>query len=208
MVKWTLFAALWICLIVVTVSVVPPALSIRDTTDTSISLETVNYWQEGFETGAFTDLCWNANPHNPWGIVDAEAQKGKFSARSGEISPGQRSELSLDFNTPTSGEFSFWMMMDGDAASDTLTLFIDGQEQAQWCGQVSWTRWVKNLSLGVHRFTWVYSQNSSVEGLQHAAWVDGVTYTWSSETEPDWLSPAAGAFFKHESTKAPWTHSR
>lgn len=163
---------------------------------------------DGLESGTFSTLGWETCGDRPWFMAADNAHEGLFSARSGDIGPGQTSELVLDLKFNTDGEFSFWLTVDSSEVGGRLTFFIDGEEQAQWSGRIDWVCYKKGLPRGLHRFSWIYSIDSSTEIGRAAAWIDDVTFPWTEDIDPFRLSPAAGSMFWLESADAPWTRSR
>jgi len=163
---------------------------------------------DSFESGAFSTLCWESRGDRRWFIAADRSRDGVFSARSSHLGQGQTSELVLDLEFNSKGEFSFWVTVDSDSVRNRLTFFLDGEEQAQWSGRVDWVCHVMAVTSGPHRFSWVYFVDSPTANGRAAAWIDDVTFPWTEDIDPFLQPPAADAFIGPEPFAAPWTHSR
>lgn len=129
---------------------------------------------DGFESGDFQTLSWTQGGALGWTIDATDVHEGAFSARSGPISDGQTSALTLDYYVNGDGPFSFWLMTESEVAYDRLVFSIDGQVEGTWSGQVSWTKFEQQLDTGLHRLHWLYLKDTSVSAGRDAAWIDEV----------------------------------
>lgn len=163
---------------------------------------------DGFESGTFSTLGWETKGDNPWFIAADRTVDGVLSARCNVNQSGQAGELALELDFAKDGSFSFWITTDSDIVANRLTFYIDGQKQAQWSGRVDWTLYAKHMTKGRHRFTWVYRHDDNEASGLAAAWIDEVSFPWFEGVDSFRLSPAAGAFFPHQTDGAPWLRSR
>jgi subtilisin family serine protease len=135
-----------------------------------------NIIAEGFETGTLGSFPWQTGGQAPMAANFEEAQEGIFSARSGDITDGQTSELSLDYYVAGAGEISFYVKTDSENGYDGLVFSIDGLYQNSWSGTMDWVRHSYPVNSGLHHFKWEYSKDYAVSVGRDAAWIDRIEF--------------------------------
>jgi subtilisin family serine protease len=131
---------------------------------------------DGFESGGFDTFPWQRTGGALWSVSGDQAHEGVLSARTGAITHGGTTELSVDFYVQGDGEFSFWYRVDSEITYDRLRFYLDGQLEETWSGNIGWTRWATTVASGPHTFRWVYSKDTSVSVGADAAWIDLVHF--------------------------------
>jgi hypothetical protein len=134
------------------------------------------YYTDGFE-GGFAPLGWITNGTNvgaaPWFTQTNVVKSGAWAARSGLISHNQHSSLILTAQF-REGLISFWYKVSSEPGFDKLTFIIDGVAVMTASGEVNWTRFVYNLTAGVHTLEWQYSKDAAHSGGLDAAFIDNL----------------------------------
>ena len=129
---------------------------------------------ETFEKANFTFLQWDTTAVFPWHIdsVEANAHRGKYSARSAKIRGRQLSVLRLPIYTLVDDTISFWVKTSTEDSYDYLYFIIDGEKVAQWSGMMPWTHCKFALPRGSHMLTWQYEKDDETNSGQDAVWID------------------------------------
>ena len=130
---------------------------------------------EDFETGDFTAYSWVTGGSSDWTIDTVNPYEGTYCAKSGAIGNNSTTELSLTINT-NAGDISFWRKVSSENNYDYLQFYIDGAQQAQWAGEVSWGEVSFPVGAGTHTFKWIYDKDYSATGGQDCAWIDYITF--------------------------------
>jgi len=130
---------------------------------------------EDFETGDFTAYSWVTGGSADWTIDTINPYEGTYCAKSGAIGHNSTTELSLIINT-NSGDISFWRKVSSENNYDYLQFYIDGVQQAEWAGEVSWGEVSFSVDAGTHTFKWIYDKDNSATGGQDCAWIDYITF--------------------------------
>ena len=126
---------------------------------------------EDFETGDFNEYDWVMDGDADWTIDETNAYEGNYCARSGIIGNNKTTELSLTINT-NAGDISFFRKVSSENNYDYLQFYIDGAQQAEWAGEVSWGEVSYAVTAGTHTFKWVYDKDYGEVGGQDCAWID------------------------------------
>jgi len=127
---------------------------------------------EDFETGDFATYPWRRSGDAPWVIVTEEPGEGLFSARSGSVPDGGRSELSLVYDVLQAGDLTFLCRVSCEAAYDHLILYVDGVLRQAWTGEVAWSEQTVALDAGRQELRWVYVKDDHGAAGADAAWLD------------------------------------
>ncbi|MCP4709450.1 MAG: hypothetical protein GY869_12555, partial [Planctomycetes bacterium] len=134
---------------------------------------------ESFETGQFP-TGWQFDGNANWSIDGTEAYDGFYSAKSGDISHNQFTELSITLDIAEAAEISFYRKTsceeDPDDDYDYLAFQIDGQEMGRWDGESDWAEVFYPVSTGHRTFSWIYSKDGSVSSGQDCAWIDYIIF--------------------------------
>ncbi|MDP8200810.1 MAG: C25 family cysteine peptidase [Candidatus Tenebribacter burtonii] len=130
---------------------------------------------EDFESGDFTEFCWQHGGDAEW-TIDDEVYEGNFSAKTGNIGNNSYTSLSEDLTVYENGEISFWKKVSSEVNYDYLKFFIDGILQEQWSGEVDWSESSYAVNPGLHSFKWEYVKDGGVTGRDDCAWIDYIIF--------------------------------
>ena len=132
---------------------------------------------EGFETGDFTAFDWqNTSPIYAWEIVNQNPHQGSYCAKSSAIGNYETSTLYITLDVATESEISFYYKVSSESNYDKLYFKIDGMEQGNWSGEVSWTQATFALTPGSHELRWEYTKDVSMTSGSDCAWIDDVVF--------------------------------
>ncbi|MDA3911766.1 MAG: T9SS type A sorting domain-containing protein [Bacteroidales bacterium] len=138
---------------------------------------------ETWESNDFLSYVWENDPSYPWVIVTDEVYAGEHAAKSGEITHGQSSVLTINLNVTSPGDLSFYKKVSCEEGSDLwgyynwydyLAFSVDGTIEGQWDGEVDWSQETISVDVGQHSFVWEYSKDDVEDGGLDAAWVDDI----------------------------------
>ena len=141
------------------------------TTQKSFSLK-IGLEIEDWETGNFSKYPWELVSDSNWTIDSVIRYEGKFSARSGDISDLQASELKLPYDVMNDDSISFYLKVSSESNYDYLQFYVDGDMLGEWSGEQDWEKVEFPVSSGSHAFTWRYMKDQSQSNGSDAAWVD------------------------------------
>ena len=136
---------------------------------------------EDFETGSFSAHEWSHGGDADW-TIDTGAYSGSFSARSGEISHNETSELSILMNILYEGEIQFWSKASSEQGTsgtvyDYLEFYIDDEPQElEIGGDTEWNEYTVDLPLGEHLLRWVYEKDEAQSSGEDCAWLDMIQF--------------------------------
>jgi hypothetical protein len=131
---------------------------------------------EDFESGNFLTHPWQHAGNVNWSVTDAISYEQKYSARSGNISHNQVSQLLVNYKVIANDSISFYLKVSSEQDYDFLMFYINDVKQGQWSGEVDWTRMSFPVSAGENSFKWVYSKDMSATSGQDAAWLDYIIF--------------------------------
>ncbi|NQU85595.1 MAG: T9SS type A sorting domain-containing protein, partial [Mariniphaga sp.] len=127
---------------------------------------------EDFETGDFSKFNWQHDGDLPWFVSSLYAYEGNYSAKSGEITDNQYSELSLTMETMTADSISFIRKVSSESG-DKLKFFINNSLMDEWSGTAQgWTQEAYAVGVGTFTFKWVYEKNGGTTSGADCAWLD------------------------------------
>jgi len=138
---------------------------------------------EDFETGDFSSYDWVQGGNANWTVVTEDPYEGTYCAKSGTISHNQTTELSINVDV-FSGTISFYRKVSSEAGYDYLRFYIDGAQQGQWAGNVSWGEESYTVTSGNHTFKWSYEKDVGVSSGSDCAWIDFITFPPILPPEP------------------------
>ncbi len=136
---------------------------------------------EDWETNDFLSYPWETGGNAPWIITSGNVYEGSFSAKSGDISDNQTSELIITLDVLNDDTVSFYKKVSCEKGEwwfgnyfwyDFLEFFIDGVSQAQWDGIDNWSQEQYPVTSGLHTLKWVYSKNGFTSSGEDCAWID------------------------------------
>lgn len=144
---------------------------------------TIGLLLEDFETGDFSQFAWQMGSYG-WEITSNNVFEGSYSAKSATISHNQSSTISLVTDVPTNGTISFYRKVSSESNYDYLRFYINGTQQAQWAGEVSWSEVSFPVSAGTNvEFKWSYEKDYSVSTGSDCGWIDYITFPGIGGTE-------------------------
>ncbi len=129
---------------------------------------------DDFESGDFSAFPWTFTGNQQWGIDNAIVHNGNYSAKSGDISHSQQTDITLTVEVLADGQVSFYKKVSSENNYDKLFFLIDNIEKSNWSGDVEWSLESFPISVGTHTLTWSYRKDYSVDGGQDCAWIDDV----------------------------------
>ncbi len=131
---------------------------------------------EDFETGDFSMFNWAFSGNQPWTIVSSGVYEGAFSARSGTVSHGQESVMSLQYEVGVADSISFFRSVSSESAYDFLRFYINNVKVGEWSGNVPWGRVAFPVSAGMRTFRWEYSKDGSLSNGSDCGWIDYIVF--------------------------------
>lgn len=145
-------------------------------------------FSEGFESGNLSKLSWRTSGNLPWVVQTNVVQAGKFAARSGSITNGQRTSLILT-GLFRAGTGSFGVRVSSEQTWDVLEFFVNGRSVSRWSGEVPWTPYSFSTVSGTNMLEWRYSKDflNTKAGLD-AAFIDNLDLPLV--IQPDSSTPA------------------
>ena len=132
-------------------------------------------FKESFESGNFSTNDWQPGGNVPWIITNEEAHSGLYSARSGQITSGQNSELTIT-RTTGAGEICFYRKVSSREGFDLLWFLIDNTIVGYWSGEEPWAEVRFPVSRGIHTFKWRYYKADITPSGENCAWIDDISF--------------------------------
>jgi len=129
---------------------------------------------EGFESGDFTSYDWAFDGDAEWFIDNSTPFEGRYCARSGLISHGQHTSLSINHYVPVEGMINFRCRTSSQSYFDLLRFYLDDVEQIQWSGETDWLEATVYVPSGWHTYTWDYSKSINISHGEDCAWLDAI----------------------------------
>jgi len=146
---------------------------------------TIGLTVEDFETGDFSNYPWAFGGEANWIIENSLPYEGNYCVKSGDTTHNQSSELTLQAQVISADEITFYRKVSSESSYDYLRFYIDGVQQEQWAGTLSWSQVSYPVSAGYHEFKWSYEKDGSVDGGSDCAWIDYIELPPLGETQPD-----------------------
>jgi len=113
-----------------------------------------------------------------WGIQTTNVNAGTNASGSGVIADSQSTYMDYNITVPAGGAtLSFYYEVSSEASYDYLRFYIDGVQQNQWSGVISYTQQTYALIAGTYTLRWEYSKDSSASSGNDAAYVDDIAIT-------------------------------
>jgi len=135
---------------------------------------------EDFESGDFSEFCWQFGGDADW-TIDDEVYEGNYSAKTGNIGNNSTTGIFVDLTIYENGEISFWKKVSSEANYDYFRFYIDEDMQEEWAGEVDWSESIYLVSSGYHTFRWEYEKDGAVTGGDDCAWLDYIIFPLVSE---------------------------
>jgi len=131
---------------------------------------------EDFESAGFLSYPWVMGGNADWFIDAVNPYEGAYSARSGDISDNQDSELAVTLDVAAESDISFWYKVSSESNYDYLHFYVDGMEVDSWSGYVGWSQLTHTVSAGTHTFKWSYIKDYSVSNGTDCGWIDYIQF--------------------------------
>jgi Peptidase family C25, C terminal ig-like domain./Peptidase family C25./Propeptide_C25. len=140
---------------------------------TTISIGNI---MEDFETGDLSTFDWQLSGEANWTVVTEEPYAGTYCLKSGDISDGNSTNLTLTIEVLADGEISFFKRVSSETNYDKLHFYIDDQEVGVWSGSIEWGQESYPITAGNHTLIWSYTKDSSVSNGSDCAWLDNIQF--------------------------------
>ncbi|NQY30158.1 MAG: hypothetical protein HRT69_11900 [Flavobacteriaceae bacterium] len=116
-----------------------------------------------------------------WAIQTTNVNGGANASGSGAIADSQTSFMEYTVTIPAGGAtLSFYYEVSSETSYDYLRFYIDGVQQNQWSGSISYTQQTYVLANGTQTLRWAYEKDSSQSNGNDAAYIDDVLITTSA----------------------------
>ncbi len=136
--------------------------------------EPINLIMETWESGDDATFPWAYEGNADWFVSTNNPYQGDFCMESGDISDNQSTSLTIALEFLSEGDLSFARRVSTEEGWDFLRLNIDGDQVAEWSGELDWAEEVFTLPAGFHTIEWVYDKDNIVSGGADACWVDDI----------------------------------
>jgi len=137
---------------------------------------TIGITMEDFETGDFTAFEWINSGDAPWVIISDAPFEGEFSAKSGEITDNENSDLMISFETMGEGEISFYRKVSSEENWDFLKFYIGNTVLGEWSGEADWEQFIYPVAAGPHTLKWTYVKDQNTSNGSDCAWLDNIVF--------------------------------
>ena len=138
--------------------------------------------KETFETGDFSTFNWETLGGSYWYIDNSTSNTGTYSARSGSITHVNLTTLQVSYEVLEDGEISFYKKISSEANKDKLTFYIDNTAMGVWSGEEDWSQEVFHVTVGTHKFKWIYQKDSNGSYGYDCCWIDDVQLPAANNT--------------------------
>lgn len=128
---------------------------------------------DDFEGGTLGKVGWKTSGDALWSVQSQSVSRGKFAARSGVISNGQQSILSLSVNS-RGGSGSFDYRVSSEVEWDKMQFFVNGELKQAWSGVIDWSAYKFVLPAGTLDLEWRYSKDFNNSAGEDTAFIDNV----------------------------------
>ena len=158
---------------------------------------------ESFETAVSTlGLHWQTpvGVSNNWQIDLSQASAGKSSLKSGKITHEQHSTIEF-IGFFSAGTLSFDVLGSSESGFDFFTFYVDGQQVANFSGQLNWQTMSTDLTNGLHALRFEYAKDASVSGGLDAIWLDNLRYK-TADSDNDGLPDGWEITYQLDNTNA------
>ena len=136
--------------------------------------EPINLIMETWESGDDETFPWAYDGNQDWFVSDNNPYQGDFCMESGDISDNQSTALTIALEFLGDGTMTFARRVSTEEGWDYLRLYIDGNEVAEWSGELDWDEESFDLTAGFHTITWSYEKDNIISSGADACWVDDI----------------------------------
>ena len=136
--------------------------------------EPINLIMETWESGDDETFPWAYDGNEDWFVTDDNPYQGDFCMESGDIADNQSTALTIALEFLGDGALTFARRVSTEDGWDYLRLYIDGNQVAEWSGELDWDQESFDLTAGFHTITWSYEKDNIISGGADACWVDDI----------------------------------
>jgi hypothetical protein len=136
--------------------------------------EIINLIIENWESGDTESFNWEVSGNQPWFVTTDTPYQGDNCLESGNINDNQSTTLTIELNILAEGTVSFARKVDSEGNYDFLYFRVDGQDYAEWSGDLAWEVFEYTVPAGLHTLEWTYDKDYIVSDGADAAWVDDI----------------------------------
>lgn len=136
--------------------------------------EIINLIIENWESGDTESFAWQMDGNQPWFVTTNAPYQGDNCLESGDISNNQNTTLTIELNILAEGTVSFARKVDSEGNYDFLYFRVDGQDYAEWSGDLAWEVFEYTVPAGLHTLEWTYDKDYIISDGADAAWVDDI----------------------------------
>ncbi len=123
---------------------------------------------------------WSTSEHATWKTSSDYSHTGSYSARSGQLAPGDTSWLSIRLFLPVSDEISFALRIAAErypSGRSEVTFAVDNSDIESWTGEMNWRAYSFPLPAGEHEVKWyMVRTSSSYPEVIDRVWIDDVVF--------------------------------
>ncbi|WP_147437272.1 hypothetical protein [Ulvibacter antarcticus] len=110
-----------------------------------------------------------------WALQTTTVNSGSSAAGSGAISDNQTTYMEYAANIPAGGAtLSFYSSVSSEVNFDFLRFYINGLQQDEWSGNLSYAQQTYALAQGTNTLRWAYEKDVSASSGSDAAFIDDV----------------------------------
>ena len=110
-----------------------------------------------------------------WISQSTNINGGSNASGSGSIGDSQTTFMEYTVTVPAGGAtLSFYYEVSSESGWDYLRFYIDGSQQDQWSGAISYTQQTYALAAGTQTLRWAYEKDSSASSGNDTAYVDDI----------------------------------
>jgi hypothetical protein len=136
---------------------------------------------DDFETGDFSAQPWTSAGNQPWVVQTNLVARGSFAAKSGAISHGQNSTLSLSVVT-AEGTGAVDVRVSSERKWDWLEFYVNDRLVERWSGNEGWLRYEFALPAGTNTLEWRYVKDASFSDGLDAAYLDNLSLPFAESS--------------------------
>ncbi len=133
-------------------------------------------FSDDFESGIL-ESYWIHGGTTGWVVINEESNGSNYSARSGEITDSETSEISVVKNIPAlyKSNIRFYKKTSSESNFDYLMFYINGELIDKFSGNSDWTVSEYDFDVtGEVTFTFQYSKDASLSYYDDCVWIDDI----------------------------------
>ncbi len=139
--------------------------------------------RESFESLSFNVFPWINISEVPWILTETNPYDGVVAARSGQISHGSSTTLTIRTLFEKDDSLRFHYRVSSEVNYDNLVFKLNDIEIFKQSGEIPWTEIAVPVPSGNNKMEWTYSKDQSVSNGADCAWIDLIDFAESSPVE-------------------------